>query len=180
MPGEAWILWTVRLSLAAYVASVAVMLWGGRERLTDGARGLWTAGCVLMGIHVAAAFHFAHHWSHDSVWEDTARQTAETTGLDWGGGVYFNYALLAIWGADTAWWWISPKTYASRAVGWTACVHGFLAFIAFNATVVFKTGALRWIGVAGTCGLAILAGWRLLGVRTEAAPKLMQQKGADS
>ena len=35
--------------------------------------------------------------------KNSARQTAEVFGLDWGGGLYVNYAFTAAWVADVAW-----------------------------------------------------------------------------
>ncbi|MBI5758776.1 MAG: hypothetical protein HZA46_09680 [Planctomycetales bacterium] len=161
MFGDLLIRWTIRLSLAAYVGRLGLRIvnpgsdHAGPWRI---ARGLWSAGCVLSWLHVVAAFHFEHHWSQTAAWEQTARETAAVIGLNWGGGIFFNYAFLLAWAFDTGWWWLSPGTYARRPNALSWLIDGYLAFIAFNATVVFKTGWLRWVAVAVSVGL-LVAGW---------------------
>jgi hypothetical protein len=139
------------------VAALAIRLsLHDRRTRTDCARLFWTAGFVAFLIHVICAFHFVHHWSHAAAYADTARQTAEVVGLDWGGGLYANYAFAAVWLADVIWWWISPSSYLARSRWVEWIVQGFMAFISFNATVVFGVGAIRWAGVAATALLALL------------------------
>ena len=136
------------------------MLSRGRRRLDAAARTAWTAGCVSLIAHVAFAYHFYHHWSQTSVYRETARQTAEVTGLDWGGGLFINYALVIGWIIDVVYWRLRGlDAYRHRPRWLTAMWQVFLFFIIFNATVVFKTGPLRWIGL----GLCLwLASLRLL------------------
>jgi len=93
--------------------------------------------------HVVAAFHFYHGWSHAAAYEHTARRTAEVVGLDWGGGLWWNYAFGAVWLGDILW-------RRGRPAWLGVAVQAFLAFMAFNATVVFETGAIRWLGLAAT------------------------------
>jgi hypothetical protein len=107
---------------------------------------------------VLFAFHYYHHWSHAAAYRETARQTAELTGLEWGGGLFINYALLAGWLADAAWWGRDLESYRNRSWLIAAVWHGFLIFMIFNATVVFKTGPLRWIGLGLCLWLASLWG----------------------
>lgn|SRR5262249_30899268 len=137
----------------AYLVSRKSREW---ERL---ARLAWTAGCISLLIHVAFAFHYYHGWSHAAAYRETARQTAEVVGLDWGGGLFINYILIAAWIADVVWWWVGPEAWRSRSKYLTAGWHGFLLFIIFNATVIFKTGPLRWIGL-GLC-LTLVLLWLL-------------------
>lgn len=150
--GELLTRWTVRIAMALYVASLAT-----RNFSTRWSRLAWTAGCVLYLFHVACAFEYYHHWSHAEAYVSTARQTAEVVGLDWGGGLYFNYAFTLIWLADACWWWAAEESYQARPrwIDWT--VHGFLGFIAFNATVVFATGFSRWMGIASCVLLVFVA-----------------------
>lgn len=109
----------------------------------------WTFGAALCVAHVAAAFHWVHEWSHAHAVAATARQTGEIVGLEFGGGVWANYLLLAVWSADAAWRWLDPRRYWERPRAWTGWILGFLAFILFNATVVFGGWAGRVVGVAG-------------------------------
>lgn len=86
-------------------------------------------------------------------------------GLDWGGGLYANYGFAAVWTADVCWWWLAPRRYLARPRGLEWAVQGFLAFMAFNATVVFGAGAVRWAGLAACLFLAAVLGytWRRRG-----------------
>jgi hypothetical protein len=147
------VFWSVRVALALYGATLALRLgapaWSRSARLT------WTVGYVCFLLHLAAAFHFVHGWSHDSAVSETARRTDEVIGLHWGGGVYVNYAFALAWGLDVAWWWWAPGHYESRPrwVEWG--IQAFLAFIVFNATAVFGHGPIRWIGWAAFAAYAI-------------------------
>src|SRR5262245_8871134 len=155
--GELLTRWTVRLALAIYVAALAIrILAHGRQSRLDLARVLWSAGCIAFLLHVACAFQFFHEWSHAAAYAETARQTAEVVGIDWGGGLYANYAFAVVWLVDTVWWWSNPARYLARPawIEWT--VQGFMAFIVFNATVVFGHGAIRWFGLGGCVLLAAL------------------------
>ncbi|MGH9673937.1 MAG: hypothetical protein ACRD44_12215 [Bryobacteraceae bacterium] len=136
-------LWTIRASLIFYFP-------GLRSRLA------WTAGCLLYLAHVAAAFHFHHDWSHAAAYRATARQTAQTLGVDWGGGLWFNYAFTVAWCADALWWWIAPASRARRPRWLAAALHAFLAFMWLNGAVVFASGFVRWLAIGGALLLATL------------------------
>jgi hypothetical protein len=151
-PGELLTLWTIRLSLAAYFLALAELLFSGHQRRE---RLWWTIGCLACLVHIALAMHFYHHWSHAAAYAETARQTRETIGLDWGGGIYFNYLFALVWLADVCWWWLWPGVRARRSLWISALLHGYLAFIFFNATVVFEDGPTRWMTLAVCGGLAI-------------------------
>jgi hypothetical protein len=143
---------TIRAAALLYAASLASMLLRGGP-----ARALWTAACVLYLAHVAAAFDLHHHWSHTEAYLETARQTRELFGVAYGGGLYWNYVLTAVWVADALWWWAAPQGRAARPRWVSAAIHGFLALMFFNGAVVFARGVTRWTGVALTAALAILA-----------------------
>jgi hypothetical protein len=169
MLGEELTRWTIRLALAACVGRWAIDLAGLRDvdrfradqRRADQfrrcARGLWTAGCVLLWVHVACAFQFNHRWSLVAAYEQTARETAEVTGLNWGGGVWFNFLLMGLWSADVVWWWLAPQSHRRRPkiVEWIW--QAYFAFIALCATVLFESGPVRWAGLGAAAGLLALA-----------------------
>jgi hypothetical protein len=150
--------WTAWMSMAALAGALALRQRGTSDHSakSDGRRWLWTLGCLLLWIHVGCAFQFQHHWSHAAAWTHTAEQTAAKTGIDWGGGLYFNYLLMLVWAGDALWWWLAPRSYESRpaAVKWS--VTRFAVFMAFNATVVFGSGVPRWIALAGWAGLVMV------------------------
>jgi hypothetical protein len=149
---------TVWLALAGYVIGASVYLLSrGRRSWEAAARTAWTAGLISLIAHVACAYHFYHNWSQTAAYRETARQTAEVTGLDWGGGLFINYALIIGWIMDVALWRLRGLDAYRNRPWWLAAVwQGFLIFIVFNATVVFKTGLLRWIGLALCLWLAFL------------------------
>lgn len=97
--------------------------------------------------------HAGHGWSHAAAY----RHTAEAGGF--GAGVYVNYLFAAVWLADAAWMWAAPTAYRHRPRWVGVAVHGFLAFIVFNATVVFGTTPLvRVVSLLFTAALA----WQLV------------------
>ena len=119
----------------------------------------WVLGLLMFVVHLGVAFHFGHGWSHDHA----LRHVQETAG--WGPGLFVSYTFAVVWAADVVWLILSPASYATRRpwVGWA--VHGFLAFVTFNGTVVYVPNAMRWVA-AGV--FAVLAGamlWRALASR---------------
>lgn len=160
MGGELLTRITIWAAVAGYAAgTTALALSGGRASWLRAARLCWTFACLALLAHVACAFHFYHAWGHEAAYLDTARQTKDVFGLDWGGGLYINYALMAAWVLDVAWWWLrGADSYRRRFWPLTAAWHGFLLFILFNATVVFKSGVVRWVGL-GVCLWVCLAWW---------------------
>src|SRR5687768_2111294 len=93
---------------------VATALWAAAEilklrrpRRVEPARQVWTLAAALAWLHTLAAFHDVYGWSQAAAMDATARQTAALFGLRWGGGLFVNYAFLAMWAADAAWWWIA-------------------------------------------------------------------------
>jgi hypothetical protein len=154
--GDHLIRWTVRLSLLCWCIAATLMLlprhheWralNGRGRL---ARWYWTFAWATYLIHLAMAFHFYHGWSH----ADAMNHTREVSGT--GEGIYVSHLFTLIWTLDVLWWWLLPASYAARPrwVGWL--LHGLMAFIIFNGTIVYETGAIRWAGIAMFAWLALV------------------------
>jgi hypothetical protein len=135
---------------------LSVGLW--LKRRDAAARITWTLACAFYLAHVVTAFQFHHHWSHLAAYRETARQTAEVFGLNWGGGLYFNYVFTLLWIADAAWWWQTGLDRYRCRPGWmTLAVHAFFGFMFLNATAVFGSGPMRWFGVAAALILALMA-----------------------
>jgi len=141
-------MWLADAATALYVAAVAWRLLR-HDRL---ARVAWTAGCTIFLVHVAFAFQFYHHWSHVEAYRATAQQTKQLFGIDAGFGLYFNYAFAIVWVADVVWWGRPRASWISTMI------HLFLAFMFFNATVVFGKGWVRWTGVIATIALLVIYG----------------------
>lgn len=146
---------TIWISIAAYV--IGTVAFAARGKPADSlTRVAWTIACAALGVHYLSAFEFFHHWSHQSAYLETARQTEEVFGINWGGGLFINYGMLALWTLDVGWWWLAGlDSYRNRPRSLVFAWHALLIFIIFNATVVFKTGLLRWIGVFVTMTLLI-------------------------
>lgn len=155
--GELTTRWTVRIALLCYALVLAGILRGDLESRRGGIllRYVWSFGCVTMLIHVACAFHFFHHWSQRDAYDHTAQTTNDVVGMNWGGGIYLNYLFTAIWAADASYWWYGLEGYRLRARALTIALHSFFVFMIFNATVVFETGATRWVA-ATLCVILIL------------------------
>src|SRR5689334_15347591 len=134
---------TVWLALCGYAVGAGIQLISREDRLWQArARWAWTIGCFAIVLHLVCAYHFYHGWSQPSAYLETARQTREVTGADWGGGLYINYAFIAAWIVDVCWWWRGLEVYRQRSLLVVVVWHSVFLFIVFNATVVFKTGIL--------------------------------------
>ena len=140
---------TIWIAILAYTTgSIVFAIARGRIDFDRWARLASTAGCIALVAHFICAFDFYHAWSHESAYVETARQTAEVVNIYWGGGLFINYAVAILWLIDVAWWWIAGvDSYRRRPWLLTLMWHSFLIFIIFNATVVFKDGLTRWIGL---------------------------------
>ncbi len=157
---------TIWVSIAGYaIGSVLFAMPSSSRRSAmwdSAARVIWTIACASLIAHFISACQFYHGWSHAAAYADTARQTRETFGLNWGGGVFINYALLLGWMLDIGWWWGGGlDSYRKRPKAFVVAWHGFLIFIIFNATVVFADGIVRWVG-AGICLVLTLAWVRII------------------
>jgi hypothetical protein len=152
MAGPLITLWSIRVACVLYFISIAAWI----TRKTESMRMVWTIAFIFYLVHVAAAFHSYHHWSHDAAYEETARQTAELFGMRWGGGLYFNYLFTVVWAGDVLWIWLDPAGHRRRPRWISAAIQTFLAFMFFNATVVFAEGWVRWLAVILTAGLGLL------------------------
>lgn len=93
----------------------------------------------------------AHAWSHEAAIAATARQTRTVYGVNWGGGVFVNYAFVAVWLLE-AWRWRWRPSGEARVITWMTRVF-FLVMI-LNGAVIFASGSRR---IAG----ALLVAWLL-------------------
>lgn len=137
--------WTARVAMGLYAAGLMGMLlrWPPARWVFP----VWAAGCLVFLLHVGCAFHEVHGWSHAAALHHTAAQTEIVVGFATGAGLYLNYAFLLIWAGDALYWWVRPERYRARTRWITLTLHGFLFFMAFNATVVFASGPTRWVGL---------------------------------
>ncbi|TWT86936.1 hypothetical protein Mal64_37660 [Pseudobythopirellula maris] len=146
---------TVRLALAFYLAALLLMPrlgaagWRAETLAGAAARQCWAWGAAAFVVHLAMAFHFYHHWSHAHAVAHT-RQAA-----GWGEGVFVSYAFTLLWCGDALWWYAAPAAYAARPVALGRTLHAFMLFIVVNGTVVFESGAIRWVSLVALAVLAV-------------------------
>jgi hypothetical protein len=161
-PGDDLTRHTVRLALLFYAPAAALLLllrpgeWFPLSPRARAARWCWTLGLASYLVHLGMAFHHYHHWSHAEAVAHVERRSG------FGPGIYFSHLFTLLWVVDVLWWWASPERYARRPawVGWA--LHGYMAFITFNATVVYETGPIRWAGALMFAALAsaLVLRWR--------------------
>jgi hypothetical protein len=126
-------------------ASMAMMFWCLSWPIIVLARGVdqcygrlpWTIACVLLLLHIAIAFHVGHGWSLHVAWEHTRSVGG------YGDGLYINFAFAVVWLLDVLWMWISVGSYLRRPRWLHRWIHLFLAFIVFNAAVIFADWRFR-------------------------------------
>lgn len=139
---------TAYIAFALWAGSIGLMVqskpgeWvptAARFRVTQWT---WALACLMFLIHVAVAFHFAHRWQHANAYQ----HVEHTSGF--GPGIFVSYFFTLLWAADTAWMLIAPGSYTHRPAWFGWAIHGFMAFITFNATAVFGHGLMRWVSGA--------------------------------
>ena len=147
---------TVWLALVLYVWG-ELALARRREGAVSGfvaVRWLQSLAWAAFLAHIACAFQFYHHWSHAHALADTARQTAERVGWNWGGGLWFNYLFAALWTGEIGWAWFDLEGYRNRAIWMVRSVRAFFFFMIFNGAVLFAPGPQRWLGLLLCAALA--------------------------
>ena len=154
------ILNTAWVSFALWAGAVSLMIPAKPHEWTVGAARFrvaawaWLLALLMFVVHLGVAFHFAHGWSH----EHALRHVQDTAG--WGSGLYVSYTFAFVWAADAVWLIVSSASYAVRPrwLGWA--VHGFLAFVTFNGSVVYVHNPMRWIAAGVFLVLAAALVWR--------------------
>jgi len=160
--GDSLIRNTIRLSLFYWWAAVNLLLflrrddWPAQTERGQFARMCWTLAWAAYLVHLGMAFHWYHGWSHAAAME----HTREVSGV--GEGIYVSHLFTLLWTLDVAWWWLQPGAHARRSPWVDRLLHGFMAFVIFNGTVVYETGLIRWAGAAAFAELtAALIGARM-------------------
>ena len=131
-----------------------------REHRTSAGWPWWISalGAAIAVVHVIIAMGARHGWSHASAIAATARQTRAIYGLDWGGGVFVNYAFVAVWIVELWRWRRAPEGNGSLPDAATWLVRAFFFVVIVNAAIVFAGGA-RWIAGA-LIAVSLVAAWR--------------------
>ncbi len=150
-------LWAIRFAIAGWIGFAGTVISGqGRHGHWRLARVFWTVGTLLYLTHMITAFAWFHQWSHAAAMEHTAEITARVTGIDWGGGIWFNHGFTLICVLETVVWWMRPQWITGRRRFLNFLIYGYCVFIGFNATVIFAPGWLRWICPGTLAGLTLL------------------------
>jgi len=148
--------WSAWPSLLCYTVAIGLRIGSRPADWKVISQKIWATGWILLVLHVLIAMSTVHHWSVSEAYTHTARQTFAAVGWDWGGGVYLNFATVGIWG-----WTVlamSANATSKRAIPVEPIAQWYLAFMMFNATVVFGSRPAQVVGVLMCIGLA----WRFL------------------
>jgi hypothetical protein len=154
-------IWTIRLSLVLFAATVFGWLVDRPLRFKSVWNVTWSVGFLSAVVHVLCAFHFYHDWSVRAAYADTAKQTQELMGISFGAGVYFNYLFLIAWGADVVALWLWPGSFPASLNSVRLVGLWYLAFIAINGAIVFESGPTRVGGIIAVTLLccAVVVRW---------------------
>jgi hypothetical protein len=140
---------SIWLALSLYVAAEAIRLNANSDSSRPHliARALNAVGFAFFLVHVGCAFQFYHHWSQAAAYADTARQTNEYFGVNWGGGLYWNYAFLLLWLGQVirSWTRVAGVSHKMSPLGWL--VRAFALIMIFNGAFIFAHGPVRWFGL---------------------------------
>ncbi len=139
---------SVYLTIWAALTLYAVGEYGRTRQLqTVWAQPIWLLGGFVYLAHVAAAFGIYHGWSHAAAYNYTAARTQAFVGLEWGGGLWMNYAFTGVWIAEGLWWQFLPAHHARRSAVWTTAIRCFFLFMIANGAVIFVSGPRRLLGI---------------------------------
>lgn len=134
--------------------SCSVVCWAAGEAIRS--RHAWLAGALLAMIHAVAAFGVFYQWNHTTAERLTALQAAQLTGVSVSGGIYVNYAFLAIWLIDAVWWSARPISYERRPRALSLAIRLFLFAIVVSGAIVFADGMARIVGVAAVAWVVFM------------------------
>ncbi len=160
------------MALGCFVVAHLGFRRTGGGALAQRARAVYWSGAALALTHFLAAFHWHYGWSHARAVSATAEQTARVFGVDWGGGVWVNYAFLAAWLADAAWRSTRGARGIPRVRSGTWALRIFYLIIIANGAVTFVAWPMNLAGV--TLVSALIWSWRpqtLVTSRFRAEPK---------
>jgi hypothetical protein len=119
--------------------------------------GAWRVGCGLLWLHVVGSWWLVHSFRWEQMWQHTAEVTERMTGINTGMGVLWNLVALVVWTADClAGWPVAPLVGAPVPARsrWRRAVEIYLAFLWFQAAVVFATPAARSVMAVLSLGVA--------------------------
>lgn len=119
-------------------------------------RWTWLFAGGFTWTHVIASYGLIHNWSHANVLQHTGEESYAVIGIRVPWGVYANFVFAGVLSGYSGWMILRKR----RAYWADLIVFLFLAFIVFNALVIFKIGPIRWIGFVGFVALFSLHVYR--------------------
>lgn len=156
--GQQISIWSVRISVALwFLFAIASLRPRGDHRIPGR---IWMMATLLHIVHVILAIGYFHDWSHQLATVHTANRTAELTGVNWSGGIWFNHLFMLVCIVESGLWLFTPNVILERSRRMSLMVYGFWSFMIFNAAVVFVPGWYRWINLTGF-GVVILLAIRI-------------------
>lgn len=147
------------LVVAAYVLALISEF---RRFDENSRRRIWALGALSLLGHMLWTMLVIHHGSFQEALDHTAMKTKQLVGIAIGAGLYVNFAMLAIWLADAAAWFLVPhwRNYRQK---YFLPMHLVFGFLFFNAAIVFASTGGRILGIIA---LTIVGGAWLLPNRT--------------
>lgn len=115
-------------------------------------RWAWFFAGIFTWIHVFSSYGLVHNWNHANVLKHTGDESYAVIGIRVPWGVYANFLFAGVLSGYSV-WMIFKKC---RHTVVDSIVYIFLAFIVFNALVIFKTGSIRWFGLIGFAAIILL------------------------
>ncbi len=146
---------TIWIALALFAAAEA-----GRTRLASPqgsaswAWAAWTAGGLLVVVHVLVALDLRYNWDHALAVSETARRSAEVYGSAWRGGLYVNYLFVLAWFVESWRWRRAERRHRRLSPVVTWALRGFFLLIIANGTIIFAVHAAS--RVAGVLLVGVL------------------------
>jgi hypothetical protein len=148
-PGESIVVVTIWTSLVLYaIGDYLKAKDPHRTTVAPKARFALSLGAVSYLVHVATAFEVHYDWNHATAYTQTAIQTSAATGMNWGGGIWINYAFTALWISEVLWWWVGAENYRHRPRLAEHAIRGIFLFMILNGAVLFVDNPMRWAGIA--------------------------------
>lgn len=117
---------------------------------------LWLIGSLLTWIHIVLAYQIAHGGSHAEALHHTAEVTRQIFGVPVAAGLYVNFAFAGLWTLDACgrlWGGYNRWPPLLKRL-----IHLFLAFVLFQATIVFGSCPMRWTAAAGFTAMLAVRG----------------------
>lgn len=183
---SAWVVWTIRLAMLMMLASL-LLRGGWKHKSTtrpeefdkhdedgkcrpatkrpakplrfEAAQHTWLLGSLFALLHTLVTLLLVFDGDHSLAYQHTADTTTAYLGVSVGFGIYANHCFVVLWMIDAMTWLAFPVAYQRRSIWWDRAILGFLIFIAFNGTVVFAPGMIRWVSIACFALLGIY--WRI-------------------